>query len=133
MPEVDGGFPLTRGIDSTANGLDITVDHGEQGIIMRLHGHINIDSSPTLRDQLLALLRSQSAGAVMVDLTDVPYIDSSGLATLIEGLKIAHNRRIRLCLQGLQGRLLHLFQVTGVLTLFDASGCISDSSSSKVV
>lgn len=133
MPEVDGGFPLTRGMDSTANGLDITVDHGEQGIIMRLHGHVNIDSSPTLRDQLLALLRSQSAVAVMVDLADVPYIDSSGLATLIEGLKIAHTRRTRLCLQGLQGRLLHLFQVTGVLTLFDASGCISDSSSSKVV
>ena len=40
----------------------------------------------------------------MVDLTDVPYIDSSGLATLIEGLKIARNRQTSLCLQGLQGR-----------------------------
>ena len=66
----------------------------------------------------------QAPTAVIFDLTEVPYIDSSGIATLIEGLKIARNRQIAFCLQGLQGRLLHLFEVTGVLALFKASGCI---------
>jgi len=116
----------------TTTGLEITVDHSEAGILVRLQGHLGIDSSPELRDRLLVMLREESAKAVTIDLTDVPYIDTSGIATLIEGLKAARNRGTRLCLQGLQGRLLHLFQVTGVLTLFETSGCIRDSSSTKV-
>src|SRR5882762_4080696 len=117
-----------RGLVNTT-GLEITVDHSEAEILVRLQGHLGIDSSPDFRDRLLTMLRGQSAKTVIVDLTDVPYIDTSGIATLIEGLKAARNRGTRLCLQGLQGRLLHLFQVTGVLTLFETSGCIRDSSS----
>jgi anti-sigma B factor antagonist len=101
------------------------------GIVVRLRGHVGIDSSPELRDRLLGILRGQSAKAVIVDLTSVPYVDSSGIATLIEGLKIARNLNIMFCLRGLQGRLLHLFQVTGVFNLFETKGRISASSPPK--
>jgi anti-sigma B factor antagonist len=115
---------LRRGKLNAADGLEIAMDDGEAGTIFRLRGRVTIDSSPVLRDRLLARLRLQVPTAVIFDLTEVPYIDSSGIATLIEGLKIARNRQIAFCLQGLQGRLLHLFEVTGVLALFKASGCI---------
>lgn len=114
------------------DGLEVTVHSGDEGSIVRLRGRLNIDSSPALRDRLLPMLGSQSSEAVIVDLTDVSYIDSSGIATLIEGLKIARLRRTTLCMHGLQGRLLHLFQVTGVSTLFEKSGCGSASAESKV-
>ena len=78
------------------------------------------------------MLRAQSPKAVIVDLTDVSYIDSSGIATLIEGLRMARSRQTTLCLQGLHGRLLQLFQVTGMSALFEKSGCGSASSMSKV-
>jgi anti-sigma B factor antagonist len=78
------------------------------------------------------MLREQSPEGVIVDLTDVTYVDSSGIATLIEGLKIAPQRQTTLCLQGLQGRLVHSFQVSGVSTLFEKNGCRSPSSVSKV-
>jgi anti-sigma B factor antagonist len=78
------------------------------------------------------MLRKQPPEAVIVDLTDVSYIDGSGIATLIEGLKIARQRQTTLCLQGLQGRLLHFFQVTGISALFETNGCGSASSVSKV-
>ena len=115
---------MKRGELNAADGLDIVVDNAEDGTVFRLRGRVTIDSSPALRDRLLSMLRGQVTTAVIFDLTEVPYIDSSGIATLIEGLKIAHNRRIAFCLQGLQGRLLHLFEVTGVLTLFKANGCM---------
>jgi anti-sigma B factor antagonist len=114
------------------DGLEVTVQSGDEGSIVRLRGRLNIDSSPALRDRLLPVLRSQSSEAVIVDLADVSYIDSSGIATLIEGLKIARLRQMTLCLHGLQGRLLHLFQVTGVSTLFEKSGCGSGSADSEV-
>lgn len=123
---------MTSALVLTANGFEITVHHGGEGRIVRLRGRLNIDSSPALRDRLLAVLQAPSPEGVMVDLTDVTYIDSSGIATLIEGLKIARQRQTSLCLRGLQGRLLHLFQVTGVLTLFEKSGCESVPSVSRV-
>jgi len=119
-----GELYLKRGKLNADDGLEITVDSDEAGTVFRLRGRVTIDSSPALRDRLLAMLRGQAPTAVIFDLSEVPYIDSSGIATLIEGLKIARNRQTAFCLQGLQGRLLHLFEVTGVLTLFKANGCI---------
>lgn len=123
---------MAHAIVPATDGFEITVHHGGEGSIVRLRGRLNIDSSPALRDRLLAMLREQPPEAVIVDLTDVSYIDGSGIATLIEGLKIAGQRQTTLCLQGLQGRLLHLFQVSGVLTLFEKNGCGSASSVAKV-
>jgi anti-sigma B factor antagonist len=115
---------LKHGKLNAVDGLDIVVDDAEASTVFRLRGRVTIDSSPVLRDRLLATLRGQSPAAVIFDFTEVPYIDTSGIATLIEGLKVARNRHIAFCLQGLQGRILHLFEVAGVMTLFQANGCI---------
>jgi anti-sigma B factor antagonist len=123
---------MMRSIITASDILEITVRPGDEGCTVCLRGRLNIDSSPALRDRLLAMLQAKSPKAVTVDLTDVTYLDSSGLATLIEGLKIARMRQKMLCVQGLQDRLLHLFQVTGMSTLFEKSGCGSASSKSKV-
>jgi anti-sigma B factor antagonist len=118
--------------DIAPNDLEITVQHSERGATLRLRGRLNIDSSPALLDHVLSILGAQSPEVVTVDLTEVFYIDSSGIATLIEGLKLARMRQTTLCVQGLQGRLLHLFQVTGMLALFEKSGCGEASSASRV-
>jgi anti-sigma B factor antagonist len=116
----------------TTEALEIAIDHVEEGSIVHLQGRLNIDSSPAFRQQLLAMLQAQSPQAVVVDFSDISYIDSSGIATLIEALKMARMRQKSLCLQGLQGRLLNLFQIIGISTLFEKNGCGSASSVSKV-
>ena len=115
----------------TTTDLEITEDENEGATLVRLRGRLTIDSSPAFRDRLLAMLRRQSPAGVIVDLTEVSYMDASGVATLVEGLKTARNRQTTLCLKGLQGRVRHLFEVTGLLTLFETSGCRSASSASK--
>ena len=112
--------------------LETRVEHEKDGVFVYLSGHLGIDSSPDFRDRLLALLREQPQGIVTVDLTDVSYIDASGIATLIEALRVAHNHGITLGLRGLQGRLVHLFEVSGVLALFQKSGCLAASPGTKV-
>ena len=121
-----------RDIVPPSEGFEIAIDHGEESSIVRLRGRLNIDSSPALRAQLLAMLQAQSPKAVIIDFRDVSYIDSSGIATVVEGLGMARMRQTTLCLQGLQGRLLHLFQVIGISTLFEKNGCGSASSVSQV-
>jgi anti-sigma B factor antagonist len=101
--------------------MEIAVDHSGAGAIVRLKGRIDVDSSPDLRDCLLAILSSNPLPhAVTVDLAGVTSIEASGIATLIEALKTARHREIRFDLRG-HGSVLRLFESTGLYTLFDAS------------
>jgi anti-anti-sigma factor len=68
------------------------------------------------------MLRADPPAAVIVDLTETAYIDLSGIATLIEALKIARNRKTTLRLRGLDSRRLRLLEVTGLLPLFEEAG-----------
>jgi anti-sigma B factor antagonist len=118
-----GGIAVTRESVTEDESLDITVEQGEERAFVRLHGHVGIDSSPDLRDRLLALLQGQPPKTVIVDLTEVSYIDASGIATLLEALKVARNRQVTLCLKGLHGRIVRFFEVTGLLSVFETAGC----------
>ena len=91
----------------------------ENGASASLYGRIDIDSSPAVHDQLIALLHAPHPRTVSIDLSAVTHIDSSGVATLIEALKIARNCKTELRLQGLHDRLHRLFEATGILSLFN--------------
>ena len=105
-------------------GLGITVLQTDDEVFVRLNGHTTVDSSPDLRDRLLQVFAEEpSPRNITVDLAGVASMEASGIATLIEALKIARQRQITFCLQGLRGSVLRLFEVTGVLALFEASGC----------
>lgn len=103
-------------------GLEITVDRQVDDAVVHVSGRISVDSSPDLRDRLRAVLFEESSPrTITVDLAGVPYIETSGVATLIEALRIARHHRIDLRLQGLSGAVLRLFEVTGVLAMFESS------------
>jgi len=61
----------------------------EEGKLASLYGRIDIDSSPAIRGRLLALFEAQHPKIISVDLSGVTHMDSSGIATLIEALRIA--------------------------------------------
>ena len=114
-----GRVPIT-----SEGGLAITVLQNDDEVLVRLNGHTTVDSSPDLRDRLLEVLSDEpSPRVITVDLSGVTYIEASGIATLLEALKIARHRQMTFCLQGLGGSVLRLFEVTGVLALFEASDC----------
>lgn len=105
------------------SNLEISVDQSGDDFVLLLSGRINVYSSPDLRDSLRTILSTgHLPRTVTVDLARVPYIETSGIATLIEALKIARSHQIGFCLRGLEGSVLRLFEVTGVLALFDRSG-----------
>jgi anti-sigma B factor antagonist len=97
-----------------------------------LDGRFNIDSSPRVREQLLDVLKRQSVPTLTIDLSDLTYIDCSGIATLIEALRIAKKRGTKLQLRGLHDGPRQLLEVTGLLRLFDTDGQADHSSVLKV-
>ena len=107
---------------TSTNSLEISVDQLGNDTIVRASGRIDVDSSPDLRDCLLAILSAEPLPrAITVDLAGVPYIETSGIATLIEALRIARHHQTIFRLQGLGGSALRLFEVTGLAALFEAS------------
>jgi anti-sigma B factor antagonist len=107
---------------TSEGGFGITVLQNDDEVFVRLNGRTTVDSSPDLRDRLLQVLSEQPLPRMItVDLSGVTYIEASGIATLLEALKIARHRQMTLCLHGLGGSVLRLFEVTGVLALFESS------------
>src|SRR5712671_7918183 len=92
---------------ASSGSISITVDHCGSDVLVRLNGRIDVDSSPDLRDCLLAILSEERLPrAITVDLAGVPYIETSGIATLVEALRIARHHHAIFCLQGLTGSVL---------------------------
>ena len=116
----------------TTRDLSINVTDSEGGALVCLGGRVSVDSSPDLREQLHAVLKRPSLPAVTIDLADLTYLDCSGVATLIEALRIARSHKTLLQLRGLRDRPRHLLEVTGLLRLFETNERASDLSVSEV-
>jgi anti-anti-sigma factor len=67
--------------------MNIELEHpNSDNVIVRPKGRIDVESAPTLRDQLKTIAES-TPRLVIVDLNEVEFIDSSGLSALVSGLK----------------------------------------------
>jgi anti-sigma B factor antagonist len=83
-----------------------------------LTGRITIDSSPDLRETLLKQLASPGCRTLTIDFNDVAYVDTSGLAILVEILKAARAQGKEFQLTGLKERPRYLLETTRLLRFF---------------
>jgi anti-sigma B factor antagonist len=65
-----------------------------------------------------AIRREENIQTVILDLSDVPYIDSSGLGSLVSAYVTRQKATRRIALSGVNDRVLKLFETTRVEPLF---------------
>lgn len=87
--------------------------------ILDLVGDITLFNSPEIRKALLALLRDKRVPQLFVNMTAVKYVDSSGIASLVEGLKIARDSGSRFVLYGLSKPATTVLELTHLLHVFE--------------
>jgi anti-sigma B factor antagonist len=85
---------------------------------IELHGRITIENARDVRKALKSSLRGNATN-LYVDLSDVPFIDTSAVATLVEGARIAREQGSRLILKGLHDQPRHFLELTHLNRLFD--------------
>jgi len=85
--------------------------------IVDVAGDIDMGTSPELRRTLLNSLKA--APRLVVNLRDVRYVDSSGIASLVEVLKEARNTQKRLVLFGLNRAVHEVLQLTRLTKIFE--------------
>jgi anti-sigma B factor antagonist len=68
---------------------ELTVDEQttDKGPVIKVVGELDLTTVGQLRDVLLAQVNQQHSDRVIVDLTQVEFIDSAGLALLVEARK----------------------------------------------
>jgi anti-sigma B factor antagonist len=88
--------------------------------ILEVVGRLDLTSVPNLRSELLARLGEAEKGAILlIDLSGVPFMDSSGIATLIEGRKLSLEKGLSLRLFGLGEQVQQLFELAGLAPAFE--------------
>lgn len=89
-------------------------------VVVRLAGEVDLQSSPEARK---TLLRAVGMGERMVvSLAGVTYIDSSGVASLVEALQKARQEKVAFALAEVSeaaGRVLQLARLDTVFTIHD--------------
>ena len=98
--------------------MNVTTEALPKGTLLAVEGQVDMHTSPELRAKLRETLEKKSS-PVVVDLTKVGFIDSSGLATLIEALQAVgkYGGRLRLC--GLSPAVKNLFKLSNLISIFD--------------
>jgi anti-sigma B factor antagonist len=88
--------------------------------VVHLAGSVDLEHSPEIRRTLLDAVAAR--GDIFVDLSEVSYIDSSGIACLVEALQAARNHRANLGLVAVSRqamRVLELARLDMVFSIHD--------------
>jgi anti-sigma B factor antagonist len=98
-------------------GIDLTAGDDGKTQIFALHGSLDIATSPTLRAALMEAAE-HTGHVLVVDLSQLDFLDSTGLGALIGAHKRASesNGSVRLVAQ--EGQILRLLRITGLLDVF---------------
>jgi len=99
--------------------LQIAARHLDKMTIFDVSGDIDLATSPELRKALLRELREARAPRVVLNLKQVRYIDSSGVASLVEGLKASRDVGSRFVLFGLNKTIREVLQLSKLLRIFE--------------
>jgi anti-anti-sigma factor len=87
-------------------------------IIAEAHGDIDLHNSPELRSALLTILSRGNPRKLILNLSQVPYMDSSAVAVLVEALQKIRPSGGRVMLVGLQPRVRGLLEIARLDTVF---------------
>lgn len=93
-----------------------TVDERDGKLVVTLDGSIDLEHAPELRKTLLACVGRHMD--LVVDLTAVEYIDSSGIANLVEALQAARQRGVGFGLVAAAGQVMRVIRLARLDKVF---------------
>ena len=111
---------------SKAEELQIQTENTDDGVILRPIGEIDLSCAALLR-QRLKQVQTDEPGRLVIDLSEVPYMDSSGVATLVEAMQIARRTNSKIVLCRLQDKVRSIFEIARLDMVFKIVGRADDA------
>jgi anti-sigma B factor antagonist len=109
--------PHPTELRSAAVDLTISTREAEGRTVVSVAGEIDVYTAPRLREEITELVAAGTYDLV-IDMSEVEFLDSTGLGVLVGGLKKvrAHDGSLQLVCN--QDRLLKIFRITGLAKVF---------------
>lgn len=98
--------------------MKVKIERTDKDAVIKLSGRLDINTSPDLRKAALTLCTRRRCRNLKIDFAEVSFIDTSGLATLLEILVAAKDQRMQVTLSGLDGKVRYLLEVNGLTEFF---------------
>lgn len=112
--------------------MDLEVDVSEHGDfrVLAAKGEVDVFTAPKLREQMIDLVE-QGHFHLIVDLSGVDFLDSTGLGVLVGGLKRVktHDGSLRLVCSN--ERILKVFSITGLTSIFPIHSTIEEATTEE--
>ena len=99
--------------------MRISARRNNKTTIFDLSGDIDFANSPEVRQSVLREIQEIRPSRVVVNLTEVRYIDSSGVASLVEGLRASRDLGSRFIFFGLSTAAREVLQLSRLLKVFE--------------
>lgn len=105
--------------------MNISIDVKETNCLVevKVGGEIDAYTAPRLRETLFPLTEKESV-TMLIDLSDVNYMDSTGLGVFVGVFKNIRTNNGQFQLRGLSDRLKRLFEITGLADIMDINSQI---------
>jgi anti-sigma B factor antagonist len=94
--------------------------------VVDVAGEVDVFTAPKLRETIIGLL-TDGRDRIVVDLSGVGFMDSTGLGVLVGALKRVKERDGALALAGAQGTVLRVLNVTGLNAVFAMHASVDDA------
>ncbi len=95
--------------------MSYEISESDGYIIATLRGDVDLGNFPQTREAILASL---DKGDLLVDLSAVEYLDSSGVASLVEGFQISKDKARRFGLLSVSRSALNVIQLARLDKVF---------------
>lgn len=99
--------------------MNISTRQLENATIVDINGDITLYNTPEVRKVLIGLFKEQHAKRVIVNLERVKYVDSAGVASLVEALKVARDQKSGFALFGLSRSTREVLELTRLVKVFE--------------
>ena len=98
--------------------MEVVTRHASNGVVISARGDVDLYSSPKLREAIVSSA-SEKRSPIVVNLGDVTYIDSSGVATLVEGLQLSREYGGKFGLVNMSDRVCEVLKLARLDQIFD--------------
>ncbi len=109
------------------SSIDVKTRRAQTALVIDLSGQVDLFSSPRMRSAILEAISTKQVSRVAINLSEVSYIDSSGVASLVEGLQMARSKSCRLVLFGLQQGAREVLELARLDKIFDIRATETDA------
>lgn len=97
----------------------VTRSDGAAGTVVDVDGPVTLEDAPEFLEALMSILKKEKPPRVVVNMSQMSYIDSAGVACLVEVLKVARDSKIGFALFGLGPTARDVFELTRLTSVFE--------------